>query len=414
MHHRPEESERAMTPNAPAHPTDRTEPWAGHDAGMPAPPSTSTPAPAPAPRGSAKPRTGRGSVAILIPILAALIVVGTLLTLESGTQTASSPTGSSTGPGTAAISTIGSVVDINTSTQALGADGLQPLGAGSGMILTAGGEILTNNHVVEGASSIRVSIAGQGSETASVVGVDPTDDVALLQLDNASGLSPITTGDSSAVQPGDSVTVIGNAFGQGGTPTVSTGSVTAVHRSITASDPGGANSERLTDVIQINAGVHPGDSGGALVNANGQVIGIITAGPSNSSTGIGFAIPIDSALGIVNQIRAGDASSTILLGERGFMGIAVGPMDPTISARLGVSDIAGALVAGVQPGGPAAAAGMTAPAVIRSIDGRAVTSVEELGTAIHAKTPGQQIQVSWVDRSGTHTASVTLTSGPAV
>jgi S1-C subfamily serine protease len=170
----------------------------------------------------------------------------------------------------------------------------------------------------------------------------------------------------------------------------------------------------LKDVIQIDAGVHPGDSGGALVNADGQVIGIITAGPSNSQTGVGFAIPIDAALQIVDQIRAGNASSDILLGERGFIGVAVQPLDAGTAGQLGLGDTNGALVTGVKDGSPAAAAGMTAPSVIRAIDGRTITNLDDLGNAIHSKTPGEQIQVTWVDAQGQHTATLTLSSGPAV
>ena len=391
------------------------EPWTGYHAGMPAPP----------PAGG--PHRARGWIALLVGMLVSLALVGSLLVFNGGSQTAAPPTipsAGATGPvslspgsssGSTATSPVGTVVDINTSQQVLGTDGLRPLGAGTGMVLTADGEILTNNHVVDGASSIQVTIPGHGSSTATVVGVDPTDDVALLQLNSATALPTVTVGDSSTVQVGDPITAIGNAFGRGGQPTATTGTVAAVHRSITARDPSGS-SERLNDVIQIAADVHPGDSGGAVLNAEGQVVGIITAGPSQSSgNGTGFAIPINAAIGIVNEIRAGHGSSTILLGERGFMGIAVQPVDPATAAQLGLSDTAGILVTGVQPGSPAAKVGMTAPAVIRSIDGQAPNTTKELGAAIHSKVPGEQIQVTWVDQVGQHTATVTLASGgPAV
>jgi S1-C subfamily serine protease len=394
-----------------------SEPWTGYHAGMPAPPPpTST---------GAGPHRARGWIALLVGMVVSLALVGTLLAFSGGPQTAAptipstgatvplSPSGNSSGA--TGASPVGTVVDINTSQQVLGADGLRPLGAGTGMVLTADGEILTNNHVVEGASSIQVTIPGHGSSTATVVGVDPTDDVALLQLNSASGLATVTLGDSSTVQVGDPITAIGNAFGRGGPPTATTGTVAAVHRSITAQDPSGNNSERLNDVIQIAADVHPGDSGGAVLNAQGQVVGIITAGPSNSSgNGTGFAIPINSAIGIVNEIRAGHGSSEILLGERGFMGVAVQPVDPAAAAQLGLGDTSGVLVAGVQPGSPAAKVGMTAPAVIRSIDGQAINTLDELGAAIHSKVPGEQIQVTWIDQQGQHSATVTLSSGPAV
>jgi S1-C subfamily serine protease len=376
------------------------EPWGGYHAGLPAPP----PPPPTARR--------RAPFVILgIVVLAASVLIGTLVDTGGGSGT--SPSLATMG-GTTGTTAKGSVVDINTSAETLGSDGLRPLGAGTGMVLTADGEILTNNHVVAGASGIEVTIPGLGNQTATVVGVDPTDDVALLQLNDVSGLSPVTLGDSSEVQVGDTITAIGNAFGAPGPPTTTTGTVTAVHRSIVARDPAGGSSERLDDVIQISADVHPGDSGGALLNGDGQVIGIITAGPSNSTTGIGFAIPIDVALNIVNEIRASHESSTILLGERGFIGVAVQPLDAATAARLGLSDTSGALVAGVKEGSPAAQAGITAPSVIRSIDGVPVSSLDDLGTAIHSKTPGEQVRVTWVDAQGEHTATLTLSEGPAV
>jgi S1-C subfamily serine protease len=375
------------------------EPWSGYHAGLPAPP--------PPP----KARRRAPFVILGIVVLAASVLIGTLV--DTG-GSATSPSLATMGGGTTGTVAKGSVVDINTSAETLGSDGLRPLGAGTGMVLTADGEILTNNHVVAGASGIEVSIPGLGNQTATVVGVDPTDDVALLQLNGVSGLSPVTLGDSSEAQIGDRVTAIGNAFGAPGPPTTTTGTITALHRSIVARDPAGGSSERLDDVIQIAADVNPGDSGGALVNADGQVIGIITAGPSNSTTGIGFAIPIDAALNIVNEIRAGHESSTILLGERGFIGVAVQPLDAATAARLGLNDTSGALVAGVKEGSPAAQAGITAPSVIRSIDGVPVTSLDDLGTAIHAKTPGEQVRVTWVDTQGEHTATLTLSEGPAV
>jgi S1-C subfamily serine protease len=379
------------------------EPWAGYSAGLPAPP--------PPPR---RPRRRAPWIAAAVALIAALVVIGTLADVDHPRSTASVASPATGNDGTTATVAEGTVVDIDTSAEVLGSDGLRPLGAGTGMILTSDGEILTNNHVVAGASGIDVTIPGHGTQTASVVGVDPTDDVALLRLDGVTGLDTVTIGDASTVQVGDRVTAIGNAFGAPGPPTSTTGTVTALHRSIVARDPSSSSSERLNDVIQIAADVHPGDSGGALVNEDGQVIGIITAGPSNSTTGVGFAIPIDAALDIVNEIRAGHESSTILLGERGFIGVAVRPVDAATAQRLGLSDTNGALVAGVKEGSPAEQAGITTPSVIREIDGQTVGTLDELGTAIHAKTPGEQIEVTWVDAAGEHTATLTLAAGPAV
>jgi S1-C subfamily serine protease len=282
------------------------------------------------------------------------------------------------------------------------------------MVLTADGEVLTNNHVVQGAWKIEAEVPGGHTYTATVVGVDPTHDVALIQLDNASGLTTITPGDSSSVTVGDDVSGVGNALGRQGPPSVATGSVTGLNRTITARDPNGT-SERLTGMIQTDANILPGDSGGALVNGEGEVVGMITAGNSqNVSTSAhttGFAIPIDTAMAVVDQIHAG-GGGTVLMGERGYLGVGVRPLDAATASRFGVDS--GALVVGLDAGGPAQRAGMTAPAVIRSIDGHAVTSADSLGPLLHSHTPGQTAVVTWVDASGSHTATIQLTAGPAV
>lgn len=311
------------------------------------------------------------------------------------------------------------IVDINTYTQPFGSDQLVPLGAGTGMILTSSGEVLTNNHVIDGAWSIRVTIAGRpGTATATVVGVDPTDDVALLQLANVSGLPTVSLGDSSTLQVGDHVVAIGNAFGRGGTPTATSGTIAALDRSIVASDPTGS-SEHLSGVIQTDAVISPGDSGGALVDAKGNVVGMITAGSSSrqqeqGSTTVGFAIPAEDALGVVDLIRSGRASSTILLGERGYLGVRVRNQDGASVPGLGLNVTSGALVIGVQPGSPAESAGMTAPAVIVAINDVPVASTDALGSILRSYVPGTRVRVSWIDQQGSHSATVNLISGPAV
>ena len=159
--------------------------------------------------------------------------------------------------------------------------------AGTGMVLTSTGEVLTNNHVIDGATSISVTDIGNGKTyTATVVGYDKTKDIAVLQLQNASGLQTVNLGDSSTVTVGQNVVAIGNAEGKGGTPSVVTGSVTALNQSITASDEGSGNSEQLSGLIQTNAPIQPGDSGGPLVNSAGQVVGIDTAASSASQNNV--------------------------------------------------------------------------------------------------------------------------------
>lgn len=381
--------------------------WHGSEAGMPAPPGW----PAPEPRGP-RPTRQRGLALVIAGVLAMTAALG----LWAGTTHLGSGHTATTQASAIPASPDAGIVDISTFTRVLGqpTDQLVPVGAGSGMVLTSNGEVLTNNHVVQGAWKIEAQVPGGDTYTATVVGVDPSHDVALLQLTDATNLATITPGNAT-VAIGDEVAGIGNALGRGGQPAVANGSVTAVDRSITASDPNGS-SEQLTGMIQTNANIQPGDSGGALVNADGQVVGMITAGSDHTtSTGgptTGFAIPIDTALTVVDQIHSGNGSDAVLLGERGYLGVAVRPLDPTTASRLGVST--GALVVGLDTNGPAETAGMTTPAVIRSIDGQPVTTIDTLGPLLHSHVPGDTVSVTWVDASGSHTATVALVAGPAV
>jgi S1-C subfamily serine protease len=293
-----------------------------------------------------------------------------------------------------------------------------PLGAGTGMILTSTGEILTNNHVIEGATRIRVTSPSLSRTwTARVLGADPTHDVALLQLDGASGLPTVQLADASALQVGRAVIAIGNALGQGGSPTVTRGSITAVGRSIDVGD-GRGGSEHLSNLIQTDAPISPGDSGGPLVTTSGQVLGIITASSRGDFTGpasnVGFAIPASDANDIVQQVRAGHGSSTIIIGEAGFLGVQVRDLTPQLAALNGLGVTSGAFVAAVVSGTPATAIGIQPDSAIVAVNGQRVSSADALGPALHVHKPGQQVRVTWVDRSGTHSANVTLVAGPAV
>ncbi len=409
-------------------PPDETQSrWPGATHGMPAPPGWGQPGQGtgwtqptqPSPVGWA-PRPDQPAPkkpSKWVPVLVALALVGTLV-VGAVTAISMSNGSSGSGGGTPGVAAQTGIVDVTTFGKQIGAptSQLEPMGAGTGMVLTSNGEVLTNNHVVKGAWKIQVRVPGGSSYTASVVGVDPAHDVAVIQLQNASGLSTISP-DSSSVSVGENVAGIGNALGRGGSPTVANGDVTGLNRTITANDPDGT-SERLTGMIQTDAHIQPGDSGGALVNGDGQVVGMITAGTdtqTTSATGqsVGFAIPITTALDVVNEIHAG-GGGTVLMGERGYLGVAVESIDhdPTAAAQLGVSS--GALVVGVEPNGPAAQAGMQTPAMITAVDGHAVTSPNALGPLLHVHVPGESAQITWVDTTGQHTATVQLISGPAV
>jgi S1-C subfamily serine protease len=314
-------------------------------------------------------------------------------------------------------------VDINTT---LGYQ--QAEAAGTGIVLTANGEILTNNHVINGATSISVTDIGNGKTyKANVVGYDRTDDIAVLQLVNASGLTTVSLGDSSTVKVGDSVVALGNAGGQGGTPAVAAGTVTELNRSITASDESDGTSEQLSGLIEVNADVEPGDSGGPLVNSSGKVIAIDTAastagsGSGNfqmqgqSGNGRGFAIPIDKAISLAKQIQAGTASDTIHIGKTAFLGVGSSSSSSQQQGQgQGTTTGNGVTITEVIPSSPAATAGLTIGDTITSLNGTAVNSANTLTNLIGAKHPGDTATIGWTDTSGAaHTSTVTLADGPA-
>ena len=292
--------------------------------------------------------------------------------------------------------------------------------AGTGIVLTSNGEILTNNHVVEGATSISVTVVSTGSVyTATVVGTDATDDVAVLQLTGATGLQTAhldTAGDTAV---GEAVTGVGNAGGTGGTPSASPGTVTALEQTITTQAEQTADSETLHGLIQTDADIQAGDSGGPLFDADDEVIGIDTAASQGGATTAGYAIPIEDALAIAAQIESGQASATVTIGYPAFLGVQVASAADESAAGYGYAygstgtATAGATVSGVIDGGPAAAAGLTAGDTITALDGTMVGSAQELTDALAAHTPGQTVSVSWTDASGAaHTADVALAQGP--
>jgi S1-C subfamily serine protease len=335
--------------------------------------------------------------------------------------------------------------------------------AGTGMVINAGnGLVLTNNHVIENATKITATVASTGQNfVAKVVGYDVTGDIALLQLQNPSGLHAVPIGDASKVKTGAAVMALGNADGRSAIVPAS-GQVTGLNQTITASDQGGTvKSETLHGMIQTNADIVAGDSGGPLVNLAGQVIGMDTAGNSVSftqqQTVAGFAIPINTALSVVGQIAAGHASSTIVIGYPPFIGIYVGqgddanPQDQasqqqnngpgsfggfgglgngngagnggtsncyTSDANLSVpSTIAsvnsGTLVIGTICGSPAAAAGLTAGSVITELNGQPVGSPQSLADIMAKLRPGDTVSVTWVTPSGqTKNGNLALTAGP--
>ena len=298
--------------------------------------------------------------------------------------------------------------------------------AGTGMVLTSTGEVLTNNHVIDGATSISVTDVGNGKTySASVVGYDRTGDIAVIKLSGASGLQTVSTA-SAAASVGEAIVGVGNAGGTGGTPSAAGGSITALDQSITASDDGGGNAENLTGLIEVNAGIQPGDSGGSLVNAQGQVLGMDTAASTASGYQDGatqaYAIPIGTALSVAKKIDAGQASSTIHIGPTAFLGVGLGSSSGSSgsSGSFGSSsgsgssaNSSGAVVSEVLSGSVAGQAGVVVGDTITSFNGSNVSSANGLSNLMEPEHPGDTVQLQWTDQSGqTHNASVKLGSGP--
>ena len=330
------------------------------------------------------------------------------------------PTGSvpSTGSSlsTATIAKIDSaVVDITART----ATGTGEV-AGTGMIITSNGEVLTNNHVIDDTIDIRAQIDGTGTTyTVKVIGYDASDDVALVQLQGASNLPTVPIGDSSKLSVGDSITVLGNALGKGGTPAEVPGSVAALGAQITASDDSGDN-ETLTGMLQVTAAIEPGDSGGPEVNANGQVIGMTTAGQTSgnpnqqtSTTTTGFAIPINKAMQIISEIRSGSGPH-IHIGLAALLGVAVSPTVPTLSPDGTGTDCTASMAASgawvvTVTGNPAAGAGVTSCARITGVGNYSISTSSDLHNAMEQYTVGQTVTLTWLDSSNnSHSATVKL------
>ncbi|HEY2284859.1 MAG TPA: trypsin-like peptidase domain-containing protein [Streptosporangiaceae bacterium] len=329
--------------------------------------------------------------------------------------------------------------------------------AGTGMIISKSGLVLTNNHVIEGSTGLVAHVVATGQRfQAKFLGYNKSDDVAVIQLVGASNLKPVPLGNSGAVKVGDGVIALGNAGGTGGTTVVS-GAITGLNESITASDDGSDNSEKLTDMLRTNANIVPGDSGGPLANTAGKVIGMDTAAAtgsfSNGQPGnVGFAIPINRALKIANQIIAGNSGSGVTIGSTGFLGVLVPAgkastaSDPAQQRSLQIAAdeqggsgaappaagsgclpnnqesgipaqvapaSSGALVLGSLCGTPSATAGLVPGDVITSVGGHAVTTPSSLTGIMAGLRSGAKISVTWETLSGgTQTKPMTLLPAP--
>ena len=317
---------------------------------------------------------------------------------EPGPSPTSAAPGSGSGTGSATFdiqavlaAVSPSVVSIQTGVQ--GNNGIFPNGAGSGVVITADGLVLTNNHVIEGADAIQVKTNEGKQYDAHLVGREPSRDIALVQLEGASGLTPATLGDT--------VIAIGNALNLGETPSVTVGIVSAKSREITT------ETETLRDLIQTDAAINPGNSGGALVNTAGQLVGINTAGIPDAQN-ISFAIDINGVKPLLERLKAAGGGVV----EAPFLGVGtvpVGQLTPDERTNLDIDAEQGIAVTSVSPGSGALAAGIEVGDVILTIDGRDVESTGDLRNALDAKSPSDSVVV--VVQRGADQLTLTATLG---
>ena len=453
----------------------------GYGAGAGGPGYGSYPAPPPPPPPSPPPPRRRGGSILShlgVAVLAAAVGVGATLVLDHPATTnnlaAASSSPAAPSPTSSAPATVPSPAPSSSSAGA--ATGIQAVinkvepgmviisstiqyqseaGAGTGMVISSDGLVLTNNHVIEDSTKLTATVVATGKTyPAQVLGYDTTGDIALIKIQGASGLTTVPVGNSSTVKTGAPVVALGNAEGQG-TVLPAAGTITGVNKTITASDQGGTiTTETLHGMLETNAGIVEGDSGGPLSNAAGQVIGMDTAGQSVSfgqqASPTGFAIPINTALAVASQIAAGHASSTISIGYPPFIGIYAAqgtssnpqtqaeqqaesagnpsggtggfggyvPSCYTSNANLQIpSQIApvnsGTLIDGVICGSPAAAAGMTGGTVITAVDGKTVGAPNKLQSILATFRPGDTVTITWVNLNGkTTTSTLHLVAGP--
>lgn len=271
---------------------------------------------------------------------------------------------------------------------------------GSGVVVSSDGYILTNNHVVEGASDIEVSFANQSETPVRVVGTDPQTDLAVVKLDQT-GLTPLPLADSSKVQVGDIALAIGDPFGIG--PTVTMGIVSATGR-------GNLGIEAEEDFIQTDAAVNPGNSGGALINARGELIGINTAilSPTGGNLGIGFAVPSNMARSVMEQIaKTGKV-------VRGYLGVVVQSVTPELAQEFGGATAhTGALISDVAPGGPAEKAGLRRGDIVLLVNGKSLTDQRDLQLTVAKMAPGTTINLTILRDGRQQQLPLTLGEPPA-
>jgi S1-C subfamily serine protease len=408
-------------------------------------------------------RSRRTLIALLLAVFGVAIALGGIALLRSTAPSDSTPAagdGAGTSPGSAAAAKADgssrplsartvydlvspSVVDI---TATLGYSDETASGTGF-FVVPRDGIVLTNNHVIRGATSVTVTVPEtQRSYQAQIVGADTSADIAVLRIEPQPGVPSAPIGDSATVSVGSTVVAIGNRAGAGGPPVLAPGVITATGRTIAAADGASGFTETLHDMLQTTAKIQPGDSGGPLADSAGVVIGVDTAAGAGGPEA-GYAIPINTAISAERQIVSGSPSPGIVLGVGGFLGVIVPsttapspqaqaaeerslgtdpagatpqtgclPTEAGAGVPAAVAPVnSGALVDGVLCGTAADAAGLTAGDVIITADGHAVSSPDALTAIVNACRPGSVVEITWVSPAdATRTSRVRLDPAPAV
>jgi putative serine protease PepD len=381
----------------------------------PSPPNPMPPDEAPAGSGS----SGWLKPAIAGAVVGALVAAGVAGGIvaasdDDAPRTAASVVRSSTKLEGEKLDVAGVLAEVEKGVVAIHVEGTQqtPLGlrrgeaAGSGMIIDDEGLVLTNAHVVSGANTIEVTLFDGRDVAADLVGADSGNDVALIRLRETDDLTPVELGDSDELQVGDSVVAVGNALNLGATPTVTTGIVSALNRAIDA------DSVQLEDLIQTDAAINQGNSGGPLVNASGQVIGVNTAvATGQNAQNIGFALSINNVKTIVERVQSGGGDRATA-----FLGVStasVAEVSEAVRERLDIERDSGAFVQEVVSGTAADDAGLEVGDVITKVDDDEVTTALDLIEAIQSHDPGDEVRITYERGGETRSTTVKLGSKAA-
>ena len=360
-----------------------------------------------------------------ISLIVVAIIAGGLAghyTASKGSATApvsvtTNPSQPSSGGGDSGISIPQLVVKVQPSVVSIDVKANGAEDQGTGMIISKNGLVLTNNHVIaaaaQGAGTITVTRTGSTKSLPAVlIGTNPIDDVALIRIQGATNLPPVTFGDSNALQVGDPVVAIGNALGlAAGTPTVTNGIVSALGRTVTASST--SSSETLNNMIQTDAAINPGNSGGPLLDGQGDVIGMNTAvagtlPDGTSAQNIGFAIPVATVESLLKSLEAGESVVT----HGAFMGVQIASMTPTLQAEYGFKVSSGAVVMSVVADSGAARAGIKQGDVIVKINSSPISGTQDVSSVLSSLFPGDVITVKVIRGTASLTLKLTLGTAP--